>query len=179
LIVTIVAFCMWIHRVYRNLPALGAGGLRFSPRNAVGGWFVPILNWWYPYKVVREVWQQSAPAGQGWALLKVWWALWLLANYVATLVYRLGGSNDVLDAITNAIVVAAAISAILVVRRISTWQEEKAGRDAIQDRQAESHTAGLLQASVVRSPAARFCENCGATWEPGNFCTYCGAGRAA
>ena len=38
---TSIAFLMWIHRVQRNLPALGAGSLRFSPGWAVAYFFIP------------------------------------------------------------------------------------------------------------------------------------------
>jgi hypothetical protein len=34
-----VTFLMWVHRIYKNLPSLGATGLRFTPGWAVG-WFL-------------------------------------------------------------------------------------------------------------------------------------------
>lgn len=131
LVLTIVAFCLWVHRVYRNLPALGAVGLKYSPRWAVGGWFVPILNIWRPYQVMREIWRNTAPAGQGWDLLKIWWGLWLISNYVDNFVFRnsfTGGSpSEGLDALTQVLDAIAAGLAILVVRRLSVWQRERAG----------------------------------------------------
>lgn len=39
-IVTGIAFCFWIHRSHRNLPALGARNLKYSPAWAVGGFFL-------------------------------------------------------------------------------------------------------------------------------------------
>jgi hypothetical protein len=134
LAVTIVAFCMWLHRLYRNLPALGASGLRYSPRWAVGAWFIPILNLWRPYQIVREAWQQLAPAGQAWDLLKVWWGLWLISNYVDNFVVRQnfvnGAGNDALDAASNVVDAIAAAAAIMVVMRLTAWQRQKAGERA-------------------------------------------------
>jgi hypothetical protein len=59
---TSVAFLMWIHRVHRNLPSLLAGPLRYSPRWAVGYFFIPILNLIRPFQVMREIWRESDPA---------------------------------------------------------------------------------------------------------------------
>lgn len=56
-----VFFLIWIYRVHRNLPALGVRRPRFSPRWAVGWFFVPILNLFRPYDVVRELWKESNP----------------------------------------------------------------------------------------------------------------------
>ena len=63
-IATVVAFSMWIHRAYANLPALGnpKEGLEYSPRWAVGGFFIPIVNLFVPYRAVKEIWVKSDPA---------------------------------------------------------------------------------------------------------------------
>jgi len=58
---TVVAFLMWMHRAHRNLPALGAQNLKYSPGWAVGGWFVPFLNLVRPYQVMGEIWRESKP----------------------------------------------------------------------------------------------------------------------
>lgn len=122
----VVSFCVWIHRLYRNLPALGAAQLRFSPRWAVGGWFVPILNLWRPYQVMREIWQQTLAQPVG--VLGWWWAAWLISNFVSNVSFRSnlsGGSNDVLDAVRDILDAAAAILAILIVRRITAWERRR------------------------------------------------------
>src|SRR5260370_36402386 len=50
LIGAIVFFCMWLHRVVRNMPALGSPDPRWSPARAVGYCFVPFI--WF----VQPVW---------------------------------------------------------------------------------------------------------------------------
>ena len=83
----IVAFCLWTHRVYRNLPALGARGLRYTPGWAVGWLFVPLANLVIPLLVFSEIWNNSMPirpdATRGKRrrislLLVGWWAANLL-----------------------------------------------------------------------------------------------------
>ena len=57
----IVAFSMWTHRAYRNLPA-PARHLKFTPAWAVGWLFVPLANLVVPYFVFSEIWNHSKPA---------------------------------------------------------------------------------------------------------------------
>lgn len=85
-IALVTLFSVWVYRVNSNARALGAQGMRFSPRWAVGWFFVPIMNFFRPYQVVREVWKASDPKVlTQWdqkktpVLLKAWWAAWLLS----------------------------------------------------------------------------------------------------
>src|SRR2546423_1377035 len=78
LVIAAIAFPVWMHRAYRNLPAVGAHGLKFTPAQAVWWWFVPVASYWQPYRVVREIWQRSGPAGTRTRLVVVWWTLWLV-----------------------------------------------------------------------------------------------------
>lgn len=93
---TAVFFLVWIHRVYRNLPALGARGLKHSPGWAVVSFLIPIIQLYKPYFVMREIWKASDPevdAGDGSAwqgargssMLNLWWlchAVGLFIMYV-------------------------------------------------------------------------------------------------
>ena len=58
-IFTLILFLIWFYRAYRNLPALGATELRFTPRWAVIWWFIPIFNFWKPYQVTVEIMKSS------------------------------------------------------------------------------------------------------------------------
>jgi hypothetical protein len=127
-VISIVAWCMWMHRVYRNLPALGAVAPKYSPAWAAGSWFVPILNLFRPYQVVRDIWQTLAP-GVPWTLLIVWWWFFLGGNWAANAVGRVnigGGADEALDAVVNLVLITGAVLAVLVVRRITGWQEGRA-----------------------------------------------------
>src|SRR5688572_6359973 len=58
-VIATVFWCMWVYRTYRNLPALGAEGLNYSPGWAVGYYFIPVLNLFRPFQVMRETWRAS------------------------------------------------------------------------------------------------------------------------
>lgn len=138
LVFTGIPFLMWMHRAHRNLPAIGARNLRFSPKWAVGGWFVPFLNLARPFQVMTEIWKGSscAPTGDpdypsvenrpasppiGW-----WWAGWLTSYYLGDiLLSSLGNAVFQSWAIlaSDAVDIFAAGLAILVVSRITAAQE--------------------------------------------------------
>ena len=60
--VTALAFIVWFYRAYVNLPALGAGDLRWGSNWAVGAWFVPFLNFVRPKSLANDIWRASDPA---------------------------------------------------------------------------------------------------------------------
>jgi hypothetical protein len=88
LVGSIIAFAIWTHRVYRNLPALGTRELHYTPGWAVAWLFIPLANLVIPYFVFREIWRASLPARTGETavgkkaqtplLLIGWWTLNIL-----------------------------------------------------------------------------------------------------
>jgi len=121
-----VAVPLWCHRVYRNLPALGARDLRFTPARAAGGWFIPVIALWWPYQALQDVWRHSLPEGQPSTLLKAYWATWLIANQLGlALAFSSGRSgivSDSLDLVDKLIILAAGALGIVLVARITRGQ---------------------------------------------------------
>lgn len=126
----------WIHRAAGNARALGATGLEFTPGWAVGWYFIPILNLWKPYRAMKEIWQASANPAD-WrlerppALLRWWWALWLIDSVLANLSFRLAWRAEEIDELLRAsrVTLASDIAAIplsvaflLVIHRVHALQ---------------------------------------------------------
>jgi hypothetical protein len=126
-----ITFLMWLHRCYRNLPALGATELRFSPGWAVGWWFVPFANFVQPVRVVTEVWQASQAAqgentragrrALGTPLrIWLWWGLW-----VSSIVVLLASNVTNLSLLAEfGMEFGAAALAIIVIRALTRFQVE-------------------------------------------------------
>ena len=93
MLATFVVFGRWIVLAHRNLPALGARHLEFSPGWAVGWFFVPILYFWKPYQAMRALWQNSRDANRPdiqdttW-VLPTWWALWIISLVMGNVLMR-------------------------------------------------------------------------------------------
>lgn len=84
----------WIYRVNKNAWQI-SDAMTVSPRWSVGSFFIPILNLFRPFSGVRETWQAShAPADADTvpvpAIMRLWWAGWLIAGAFGQLSFRLG-----------------------------------------------------------------------------------------
>jgi len=145
---TAAAFIRWVGRAQRNLPALGASGFRYAPRQAMAAFLVPGPNLVRPPAVLRELWNASDPrypAGTTWragrtpARVGWWWAL-LVAAAVAEATARglalwSGGPLDLGPAmrvlvVGQLLVAAAAVLGITVVLGVDRRQEAAAWRRA-------------------------------------------------
>lgn len=79
----IIAFFAWSSRTVDNVPALGGGTPKESPRSSVGWWFVPIVDFWKPYTIIREVWDRiSVPSRPGGGLIVEAWWLTLIVGFL-------------------------------------------------------------------------------------------------
>ena len=154
----IVAFLVWLHRVSKNIPALGnpKSKVEYTPGWAVGSFFIPFGHLFMPYKGVREVWDKSDPARaseEGFMfsssstapLLVGWWATWLAHNIISNIVFRINmraGAGEaepfvtVLDLFADAFGIIAAALAISVVRGIDRRQQERSRHVAYVSRTA-------------------------------------------
>ncbi len=145
-----ILFLVWLYRVSRNLNALQVRGQRYSPRWAVGWWFVPLFNLWRPLQIVQEVWKGSAalqtgPGAGTWRdepsspLISLWWTLLvlpLLAGVLSLFILRNGDAcGDILaiwwiNLATLISSIFAAVLTMLVVLRIDRAQRLR--RDCLE-----------------------------------------------
>lgn len=138
LITGLVLLVRWLRRAYWNLHALQQH-LDYSEGWAAGAWFVPFLNLYRPYSIVKEVWRQTQllayervePHG----LLRAWWVLFTLHSLVSNMSGRLlasAATTEQLQSATTADVVSAslgiatALLTVRVVRRIAEFEEQLA-----------------------------------------------------
>ena len=135
-----VVFLVWLYRIRINEGDLGISGTRFSNGWSVWVWFIPIMNLFRPYQIMKEAWQASDPDAipDGWMqsaispLLGWWWALWLVGGYASNVSARIFfGADDLesyitsdrLDLVSSALLIPSALLAIMIVRGISARQD--------------------------------------------------------
>lgn len=155
-----VLFIIWFHRTRRNAEVFESGVQRMGPGWAVGGWFVPIANLWFPYRVASGIWEASVrlhPDG-GWrtvpkTVLNLWWGGWIvsvLASRIAVSQWNRAREPEqisdaaALVAAADALDLVAAVLAIVFVRAVTRMQVERAGiRQAatVPERAAPGSTA--------------------------------------
>ncbi|MER5194912.1 DUF4328 domain-containing protein [Streptomyces sp. NPDC002755] len=142
LLACVIVFLCWFHRVRVNAEVFRPDGHSKSRGWAVGAWFTPIVNLWYPRRIALDIWDASSP-GTPWGrprphgLLNAWWAMWivsLLADRAGFRSYRKAGTAaEIHDATFQVIFadmadIAAAALAIAFVLRLTGMQNEKALR---------------------------------------------------
>jgi len=141
LAVSTVTFLTWFHQVRVNAELFDPYGHRRSRGWAIAGWFVPVVAFWFPRQIAGDVWQASARpddlgvrAPQSQTLLNWWWAAFLGFCLLGRIGQRL--NDDAVDADTyrqsmlwliasDAAEVAAAVLAVLLVRRLTAAQEAR------------------------------------------------------
>jgi len=140
-----VAFMVWLHRAYGNLPTLGIVKPRYGRAWTIGAWFVPIVNLIIPKHLANDVWRAGDPdltSGEpGWRKRRVatpvhwWWAAYLVGGALVRLgtsmLGNAAGFEDardavIVDALGQALMVAAALAAIWVIRHSTQRQETRA-----------------------------------------------------
>jgi hypothetical protein len=133
LIVTAILFIRWFKRAYENVDALGRER-RYGTGWAIGAWFVPILNLWRPKQIANDIWRASNERADDEGvspLLTLWWAAFLVANWIYYAAARVSFSAETVDEFRRAAVVymvadgldlVAAVLAIWVVRTITARQ---------------------------------------------------------
>ncbi len=157
---TAVLFVIWFHRTRRNAEVFEPGVQRMGPGWAVGGWFVPVANLWFPYRVASGIWEASVrlhPDG-GWrtvpkTVLNLWWGGWIVSVLVSRIAVsqwdRAREPEQISDAAAlvaaaDALDAVAAVLAIVFVRAVTRMQVERAGiRQAatVPERAAPESTA--------------------------------------
>lgn len=142
LLATAAVFIVWFHRVRVNAEVFSQAAFSKGRGWAIGAWFVPIGNLWLPRRIAAEIWgasTQSAPDGSwrqvSYAPLNAWWAVWvgsLLVGRVAANLYKEADEADAVQQAAGVMIVsdlldiAAAVLAILFVRKLSNMQHVKA-----------------------------------------------------
>jgi Domain of unknown function (DUF4328)/Protein of unknown function (DUF2510) len=82
LLVVAIFFLIWFHKAATVAAQAGVPARR-SPGWAVGSWFIPIVNFWFPYQSAVDMFPPGHPARP---MVKRWWGLWLATAFSAYVV---------------------------------------------------------------------------------------------
>ncbi|MFE2311994.1 DUF4328 domain-containing protein [Streptomyces sp. NPDC059441] len=139
---TVVVYLVWFYRVRVNAEVFDPFGHEMGRAWTGWGWFVPLVNLWFPRRIMLNIWDASRPAGSrtSHGLVNAWWAMWIItlvvgrAGFVSyreaeTVMDLYVAAGDVLFADVTGLV--AAVLAVLVVLRLTRMQNEKALRGPV------------------------------------------------
>jgi hypothetical protein len=145
-------FLFWFYRAHRNLPSLGVLRGKYSSPWSIVLFFVPIVNFYFGYDLVRELWKQSNPDvgfsddflrrhasplkqyPSKTALIGFWWGFTWVSTRLASGVFKISlhstsASDYIKDTvgymISQALGIVGSILLIVIVTKIDERQEEK------------------------------------------------------
>jgi hypothetical protein len=78
-----VVFLVWLRRARLNADHFSPVRHRYSSAKAVGGWFIPIVNWWLPAIVMNDLARASDPLAtrrRRDPLVVAWWGTMVLSS---------------------------------------------------------------------------------------------------
>ena len=85
-----ISFLAWLYRIRKNEARLDVTGTQFSAGWSVWVWFIPIMNLFRPYQIMKEAWQASDSDADvdSWnrssvsPLLGWWWSLFVASGLI-------------------------------------------------------------------------------------------------
>ncbi len=109
-LLTVVLFCLWLYRATTNLTVLRNRPLEMSPGWAVGSFFVPGLNFFSPYKGLKQLYQGATGRQDG--SVGLWWGFFIagLVGAILSALFATEGSMNAEAATGWMIISLAALS---------------------------------------------------------------------
>ena len=120
-IALIITFIQWLRRGYHNLHKAGVKNLIASEGWAAGAWFVPILNLFRPYQIMKEIWDHTKKYGNDLSTdnsfedyeadsssqsgsdstVGLWWAFWIISSITANISYQMVKNGETMETFQN------------------------------------------------------------------------------
>ncbi|GAB3454979.1 DUF4328 domain-containing protein [Actinophytocola sediminis] len=132
-LLTPVVFLAWLWRARQNAELINRQAQDLARGWTIGGWFVPVINLWYPYRIVYDIWRVSHPGGVLVSnhLVRWWWTSWILTWLGSVWLRAASRQEGDLDALWNVTLANTATTVfhclaggfvIVLIRQITAWQ---------------------------------------------------------
>lgn len=93
MLISAITFIRWFREVYLCLSKIKE--TKYSINWTIWSWFIPIINWWYPYKIMKEIYLNTKLKDQDlltdespYSILRIWWLLWLAGAFISQIANR-------------------------------------------------------------------------------------------
>lgn len=157
-ITSAVVFLNWFRRAYGNLHRIGITYIRHKESMAVWTWFIPIIWFYRPVQIMYEIWTEtqekikkfdsSYVLKSGGLLIGLWWALFIISNFIGRYILKTAFKQDTIDQIiessqailiSDIMLIPEALLVIIIVQKISKMESKlvdeviKSGGKVISD----------------------------------------------
>jgi hypothetical protein len=156
---TAVAFCVWVHRVYRNLSVIQLTTPKLTASKAIEGFLIPIINFYHPLDVMTQLWSGSSHSGRERSPIVLLWWLSFLASWLVTLiaailsVLKVWGpvQETAWSVVSQVFWLGSSVMAVVMVRAIDVMQRERV--EMVADLQSGPAVPINAQARDHKQPA--------------------------
>ncbi len=122
-LISAVTFIQWFRRAYFNLHSK-INYLSYSESWAAGSWFVPIVNLYRPFQIMKELFHETkkllmkkgliVKENLATTTLIFWWIIWITSSVLGQFIFRFSMEAETIDDFTTS-TVASMISNILTI----------------------------------------------------------------
>jgi len=139
-IISGITFIKWFRRAYYNLSRITS--CEYSEEWASWTWFIPIINLFRPYQIMKEMDKKTIAflgsknlnsTENNSQLIGLWWGLWVVSNYIGNYIFKVSFKDDTIENLMNSTIADIVLSligiplAIITVKVIKSYalKEEK------------------------------------------------------
>ncbi|GAB4513932.1 MAG: hypothetical protein Tsb004_21540 [Allomuricauda sp.] len=103
-VTSVILFIRWFRRAYYNLNS--RGNTTYDEGWAAGSWFVPIINLFRPYQIMKEIDDENCrliekhsqkPISKSSILIGFWWAAWIIGGILGRYIFKSGLNAETLE----------------------------------------------------------------------------------
>ena len=134
-VLSAITFIQWFRRAYFNLH-LRVNHLSETEGWAAGCWFVPIMNFYKPYQIMKELFQAThfflkrneahTREHLSIASLGLWWTFWIIDCFIGRFVFKYSLTAETIEELTTttiAQIISNAIGIILAIITVNVIKE--------------------------------------------------------
>lgn len=121
-IISAVTFIQWFRRAYFNLHQK-VNHLSHTEGWAAGAWFVPFVNLYRPYQIMKEMYEETSAllsknevSNRGESLstgtVGAWWGVWIITGILGQIVFRMSMNAEEADALMSITILGMVQSAL-------------------------------------------------------------------
>lgn len=125
-----VLYLVWLAQSRRNAQELSPGAPVPSRGRTIGMWFIPVVNLIVPRGIVLAIGRASSASWEekrDTTLVNAWWAAWVAHALVLVVAGRVAPGSMAFLVVEEALMIAAAVLAGLVIERITALQNAALG----------------------------------------------------
>jgi hypothetical protein len=132
-----VATCLWLTQARHNSRLIDPEFHHARRSGWIwGGWVCPIVNFWFPFQIVRDVYRPAAREPGASPTMGLWWTGWVvflvgsrIANRLADRAFdgATGNGAEAAAAVLSVITVVTLVLWAMVVRQVTTAQHRALG----------------------------------------------------